>query len=295
MTENCSQCPRLCNVNRTLSEGYCLAPASFIVSKAYKHFWEEPCISGTSGSGAIFFSGCNLKCVYCQNHEISQKLQGKELAFNELVNIMLSLQAQGAHNINLVTPAHYAQQLVLVLTLAKKQGLVIPIIYNTNAYELVPTLQSLTGLVDIYLPDCKYFFEDTARNYSNAANYPLISQAAIKEMYRQQPNCIWSNDGILQRGVIIRHLLLPNQLLESKQLMLNLFEIYGNSVIYSIMNQYTPVGVNKQFSELNKYISSEDYDELIDFCIALGMENAFVQEERTTKQSYIPDFNCFSE
>ncbi|MEI7885223.1 MAG: 4Fe-4S cluster-binding domain-containing protein [Clostridia bacterium] len=295
MSEYCTQCPRECKINRIFSVGYCLAPAHFIISKAYKHFWEEPCISGTSGSGTIFFSGCNLQCVYCQNQAISHKIQGRKLEASELVDLMLSLQDQGAHNINLVTPAHYAEQLVSTLILAKKLGLSIPIVYNTHAYELVQSLKALDGLIDIYLPDCKYLFSKTAKNYSHASNYPLISQAAIEEMVRQQPRCIISENDIMQKGVIIRHLLLPEQLSESKQLMKKLFKHYGNSVIYSIMNQYTPMSINQLFPELNNYVSNKDYDNLIDFCIDFGMENAFIQEEGTATKSYIPDFNRFTE
>ena len=222
-------------------------------------------------------------------------MQGRNLEASELVDLMLSLQDQGAHNINLVTPAHYAEQLVPTLILAKKQGLSIPIVYNTTSYELVPALKALAGLIDIYLPDCKYLFPETAKNYSNAANYPLISDAAIAEMFRQQPRCILSENGIMLKGIIIRHLLLPEQLSESKALMAKLFGIYGNSVIYSIMNQYTPMGSNQDFPELNNHVSNKDYDDLIDFCMDLGMENAFIQEEGTATKSYLPDFNIFTE
>ncbi len=255
------------------------------------HFWEEPCISGNQGSGAVFFSGCNLGCVYCQNRLISGGAVGKEISISRLAEIFFELADKGAWNINLVTPTHYVPQIREALLLAKKEGLRLPIVYNCGGYEEVESLQTLRGLVDVYLPDFKYFSSQLAAVYSNAADYPMKAKEAIGEMFRQTGLPIFDEEGRMTRGVIVRHLTLPGQLADSKQILSYLFETYGNQIFYSIMNQFTPHPGLIDYPELNQTVSAEDYDGLIEFAVDLGIENGFIQEGGTAEESFIPSFD----
>jgi putative pyruvate formate lyase activating enzyme len=256
------------------------------------HHWEEPCISGTLGSGTVFFSNCSLSCVYCQNFDISQQGNGKEISVERLAEIFIGLQNIKAHNINLVSPTHYVPQIIEALSISKKSGLTIPVVYNTNSYENVETVSLLNGLVQIYLPDLKYINDEISLKYSQAPNYFKHAISAIDEMFRQTGQVIMNNDGIAQRGVIIRHLLLPGLLDDSKKIMQFLYERFGDSVFFSIMNQYTPQHRANEFDELKSIRGlKKNYSELIDFCADIGITNAFIQEDGASSDKYIPDFN----
>jgi len=251
--------------------------------------WEEPCISGDKGSGTIFFSHCNLKCIFCQNYYISTLNNGTEISIDRFVDICLELQSRGALNINLVTPTHYTPLIVEGLKLAKEKGLTIPIVYNTSSYECVETLKLLEGLIDVYLPDLKYYNNDLAKKYSHIDNYYETATKAIEEMYRQQPICFFDKNGIIKKGVIVRHLLLPNMKEDSKKILNYLYETYKDNIYISIMNQYTPIRKLK-YEHLNNTVSPKEYDEIIDYAWNIGIRNAYTQEEGTQKESFIPDF-----
>ncbi len=286
---NCNLCPRNCHINRHEKVGFCKANDKLKVARAALHFFEEPCISGTSGSGAIFFTYCNLKCIFCQNYEISSKNIGKNISIKKFSEICLNLQEQGALNINLVTPTHYIPLIKKGLILAKKNGLYIPIVYNTSSYENVESLKLLEGLIDIYLPDFKYYNNNIAIKYSNANFYYEIATKAIKEMYRQVGKFKINKDGIMEKGVIVRHLMLPKMKEDSKKIVKYLYETYKNNIYISIMNQYTPIKKLK-YKELNNTIKETEYDEVINYAYDLGIRKAFIQEEGTQKKSFIPDF-----
>lgn len=288
----CHLCPRECKVDRT--EGYtgiCGVTDKVKLARAALHFWEEPCISGENGSGAVFFSGCSLHCVFCQNKEIAQGLSGKEIEDERLAEIFLELQEKKAHNINLVTPGQYAPHIIRAVESARNQGLIIPIVYNTSSYERLDTIKSLEGIVDIYLPDFKYMNENYALKYSHAADYPHVAQNAIAEMVRQQPNAFFENN-IMERGIIVRHLLLPGLLYDSKQILKYLFETYGNQIYYSLMSQYTPLPHVEKYPELNRRVTKEAYEHLIDYARQLGITNGFMQEREVAEASFIPHFDC---
>lgn len=287
--KNCNLCPRNCNINREKEHGYCHANNKLKIARAALHYYEEPCISGTNGSGAIFFTYCNLKCIFCQNYEISTKNIGKEISIEKLSDICLNLQNQGANNINLVTPTHYISLIKEALIKAKNKGLTIPIIYNTSGYEKVSSLKLLEGLIDIYIPDLKYKSEILGKKYSNAPDYFNITTKAIKEMYRQVGKPKFSKEGIMQKGLIVRHLAIPENEKDSKEILTYLYNTYKNNIYISLMNQYTPIRKTK-YNELNRKLSKKEYYNLIDYAISLGIENCFVQEEGTQKKSFIPDF-----
>lgn len=287
--KNCNLCPRNCNINREKEHGYCHANNKLKIARAALHYYEEPCISGTNGSGAIFFTYCNLKCIFCQNYEISTKNIGKEISIEKLSDICLNLQNQGANNINLVTPTHYIPLIKESLIKAKNKGLTIPIIYNTSGYEKVSSLKLLEGLIDIYIPDLKYKSEILGKKYSNAPDYFNITTKAIKEMYRQVGKPKFSKEGIMQKGLIVRHLAIPENEKDSKEILTYLYNTYKNNIYISLMNQYTPIRKTK-YNELNRKLSKKEYYNLIDYAISLGIENCFVQEEGTQKKSFIPDF-----
>jgi len=253
--------------------------------------WEEPCLSGKEGSGTVFFSGCAVGCVYCQNRNISKALAGKVITVERLAEIFLELQAQGANNINLVTPSHYVPQIIAALDLARPQGLTLPVVYNCGGYEKVETLKLLEGYVDIYLPDFKYMAAEPAVKYSNCRDYFPVAAKAIAEMVRQVKEAAFDERGIMQKGVIVRHLTLPGYLEDSKRIIKYLHETYGDRIYLSIMNQYTPVVRNTAYPELNRRISQEEYEELVDYAIGLGVENGFIQEGETALESFIPEFN----
>lgn len=285
----CNLCPRHCNINRHETVGFCKASDTLKIARADLHFFEEPCISGDKGSGTIFFTYCNLKCVFCQNYEISSDNIGKEITIEKFSEICLNLQNKGALNVNLVTPTHYIPLIKEGLKLAKLKGLTIPIVYNTSSYETTDSLKLLDGLIDIYLPDFKYYNDDIAIKYSSAPNYVNVCKDAIAEMYRQVGKPIFDDDGIMKKGVIVRHLLLPNMEDDSKKIIEYLYNTYEDNIYMSIMNQYTPMKKLK-YEELNHTINDDIYDNLINYAYDLGVRNAFIQEGETQKKSFIPDF-----
>lgn len=292
---NCTLCPRECHVNRNAGEiGYCGQTAVLTAARAALHFWEEPCLSGTNGSGAVFFSGCNLRCVYCQNHEIAQGHLGRAITASRLCEIFLELQEKGAHNINLVTPTHFVPQIITALQAAKKQGLSIPVVYNSSSYEKTETLKKLDGLVDIYLPDMKYFDSALSGQYSHAPDYFEKATDAIAEMVRQTGSPVFTDglDSLMQKGVIVRHLLLPGCEKDSRHILRYLHETYQNNIYVSIMNQYTPLSQVKNIPGLNRKISAREYEKIIDYAISIGIENGFIQEGETASESFIPAFDC---
>lgn len=327
MLADCMLCPRECRVDRLAGQvGYCGQTAEIKAARAALHYWEEPCISGAAGSGAVFFSGCQMRCVFCQNRSIAAGRAGKIITSNRLADIFLKLQEKGANNINLVTPAHFVPQIVTALEQAKKGGLQIPVVYNTSSYEKVSTLRMLEGLVDIYLPDMKYVSEELSGCLSNAPDYFEVACRAITEMVRQvgEPvflapdgkllNAAQMNDAcsdgsdvdfLMKSGVIVRHLALPGQEEDSRRVLRYLYETFGDRIYVSIMNQYTPMpgiwdwmeqkkkaGVpEKLYGELDRRLTEKEYDALVDFAIALGLENGFLQEGGTASQSFIPEFD----
>lgn len=288
--EQCGLCPRACASNRLAGErGYCGMTAELRVARAALHMWEEPVLSGTRGSGTVFFTGCPLKCVYCQNRNIALGNTGKSVSVERLAAIFLELQEKGAHNINLVTPTHYVPPITEALRRAKKDGLSLPVVYNTGGYEKVETLRLLDGLVDIYLPDCKYFDSGLSEKYSNAPDYFETAMAAIEEMVRQTGKPVFEG-ALMKRGVIVRHMILPGHTKDSKKVIGQLYQTYGDDIYISIMNQYTPLPAMKAYPELNRRITPREYEKVVDYAISLGIENAFIQEGETAKESFIPDF-----
>lgn len=288
--KKCNLCPRNCGVNRYESLGFCKASDKVKVAYYSLHQWEEPVISGINGSGTVFFSNCNLKCIFCQNKKISTLGYGKEISNERLKEIFLELQAKGAHNINLVTPTHYVPQIVEVLKEAKTVGLNIPIVYNTSSYENVSTIMLLEGIVDVYLADLKYFDDSLGCKYSKCENYFEVAKAAIEAMY-EQVGKFEIVDDLMVKGVIVRVLVLPGHADDSKNLIKYLHETYGNNIIISIMNQYTPVEVIDKYPNLNRKVSDEEYEDVIDFAVEFGVEMAFIQEGETQDTSFIPDFD----
>lgn len=288
----CTLCPRECKVDRTKNEiGSCGVSNKIKVARIAPHYYEEPPISGKNGSGAVFFSGCNLKCIYCQNYDISKFNFGKTITITKLAEKMIELQNMHVHNINLVTPTHYIPQIRKAIIKAKKMGLNIPIVYNTSSYEKVESLKLLDGLIDVYLPDLKYFDDILAVKYSKAPNYFNIAIDAIEEMFRQTGPIEFDKNGMIKKGVIVRHLLLPGQIEDSKKILKYLNFIYNNNIFISIMNQYTPLDTVKNIPELNKTVTNKEYDELINYACDLGIKNAFIQEGKTCEESFIPKFD----
>lgn len=292
LLENCKLCPRNCGANRLQGKrGFCGSTDKIRVARAALHYWEEPCISGDIGSGTVFFSNCTLKCVFCQNYNISQCDYGKEIDIERLSEIFLELQEKGALNINLVTPTHYVAQIVDALDIAKAKGLSLPVIYNSSGYEKVETIKMLKGYIDVYLPDLKYFDTKYSSKYSKAPNYFDYAKEAIKEMVEQVGEPKFNKDGIIEKGVIIRHLMIPGLLFDSKKIIDYVYNTFGNKVYISIMNQYTPLDNVKEYPEINKPLNQKHYQALIDYALSIGVENGFIQEEGTDKESFIPLFN----
>lgn len=290
--KDCILCPRECHVDRTAGKkGYCKVTDELVVARAALHMWEEPCISGEEGSGTVFFSGCALGCVYCQNSNIAKSLAGKIITIERLAEIFLELQAKGANNINLVTPSHYVLHIIEALNISRQKGLTLPIVYNCSGYEKVEALKLLEGYIDIYLTDLKYMSAEPAEKYSNCKDYFLVAAGAIEEMVRQVKEANFDDRGIMQRGVIVRHLTLPGYLEDSKAIIKYLYETYGDRIFISIMNQYTPITKNRAYPELNRKITEEEYEELIGYAIEIGLENGFIQEGETALESFIPEFN----
>ena len=294
--EKCTLCPRNCFVNRKLGEkGICGQSSTLKVARAALHFWEEPCISGEKGSGAVFFSGCALHCVFCQNQEIANGSVGKEISKERLSEIFLELQEKGANNINLVTPGHFVPQIVPAIERARNQGLNLPIVYNTSGYENVDSIRKLEGIVDIYLPDFKYMSSSLSKKYSHAPDYSEVAKKVVAEMVRQTGAAsFYEKEGqeLMQRGVIVRHLILPGCMEDSKNIIRYLHDAYGDTIYLSIMNQFTPLKNVEKYPELNRKLTEDEYDEVVDFAIDLGVENGFIQEGETAEESFIPDFNC---
>jgi putative pyruvate formate lyase activating enzyme len=288
----CCLCPRECKADRANGQkGYCNMTSELMVARAALHMWEEPCISGEEGSGTIFFSGCSLGCVYCQNYHIAHGQAGKIITTERLAEIFLELQEKKANNINLVTPGHYIPQIINALQSAKDQGLTIPVVYNSSGYEKVEALKLLEGYVDIYLPDFKYMDEAPARLYSFCRNYSEYAGKAIQEMVRQAGAPVFDERGMMQKGVIVRHLTLPGYLEDSKRIIKYLYETYGDTIYISILSQYTPLPQVEAYPAINRRISSEEYEELVDYAIEIGVENGFIQEGETATESFIPEFN----
>ena len=286
---SCLLCGRRCGADRTGSRlGYCKMSDVPTLARAALHAWEEPCISGTRGSGTVFFSGCSLGCIFCQNREISGGEVGREVTDSRLADILLDLEAVGAHNINFVTPTHFAPSVVSSVRLARERGLSIPIVYNTASYDSVECLKMLDGTVDIYLADYKYHLPRTAEQLSHAGNYPEVARAAIAEMVRQRPRPV-IEDGIMREGVIIRLLLLPGHVAEAKLAVKYLYETYGDSVYLSLMSQYTPMSGMPR--PLDRRVTREEYDELVGYAIEKGVSLAFVQEGTAASESFIPPFD----
>lgn len=288
---NCNLCNRKCNIDRTSGFGYCGQGETVRIARASLHMWEEPCISGEEGSGTVFFTGCSLKCVYCQNSKIALGDKGYELSIDELAKTFLELKSKGANNINLVTPTHFVPQIVKALDIAKREGLDIPIVYNTGSYDTVETIKLLDGYVDIYLPDMKYASAELARKYSNAKDYPDVAKKAIAEMVRQVGEPVFDeNTGLMKKGVIVRHLVLPGFIGDSKEVIKYLYETYGDNIYISIMNQYTPLPHVKAYPEIDRKLTEEEYDEVVDYAIDFGVVNGFIQEGETASESFIPEF-----
>lgn len=286
---NCRLCARNCGVDRTVRAGYCGMTDKIHIARAAPHFWEEPPISGTRGSGTIFFSGCSLSCIYCQNRQISRGRIGKRVTIDQLSNIMLDLQSQGAHNINLVTPTHFVPSIAEAIRLAKSKGLNLPIVYNTGSYDNVSALKLLDGLVDIYLPDLKYFTPRSSLDFSNAENYTFVAREAIAEMFRQVGAPKFDEEGIMKNGVIARILLLPTRIAEAKLSLKYLVDTYGDKIYISLMNQYTPMPDMK--SPLNRKVTREEYALLTDYAEKIGLKNGFTQDFGTASESFIPPFD----
>lgn len=292
----CDLCPRKCLVDRKKGEkGICGQTENLKVARAALHFWEEPCISGDAGSGAVFFSGCPLHCVFCQNENIANGTVGKEIALERLVDIFLELQEKRANNINLVTPGHFVPQIVKALDQARREGLTLPVVYNTSSYETVDTIKMLEGYVDIYLPDFKYMSPVLSKKYSHAPDYAEVAKAAIAEMVRQTGKAVFVNgdeDNLILSGTIVRHLTLPGCMADSMQILKYLHETYGDMIYISIMNQFTPLSNLEKYPELNRRITDEEYETLVDYAIEIGIENGFIQEGDTAEESFIPAFNA---
>lgn len=291
----CRLCPRNCGVKREEGEtGVCGQTNVVKAARAALHYWEEPCISGTAGSGTVFFSGCALHCVFCQNKSIADGTAGKYISTERLAEIFLELQAKGASNINLVTPGHFVPQIAEALTQAKKQGLCLPVVYNTGGYEYADTLRRMEGLVDIYLPDFKYMDTALGERYSHAADYSGVAKAAIEEMVRQTGEAVFEGgdeEGLMKGGTIVRHLVLPGCVEDSKAVIRYLYETYGNTVFISIMNQFTLMPQLVRYPEINRRVTEAEYEEVVDYAISIGVECGFIQEGGTAEESFIPAFD----
>lgn len=310
----CNICPRECNKDRSVNEyGVCGETEEVSVARVGLHMWEEPCISGKEGSGTIFFTGCTLRCIYCQNYMISSHPDdsksethriGKRISVIKLSDEFIKLQQLGANNINLVTPTHFSLQIKEAIILARKKGLNIPIVYNCSGYEKVETLKMLEDVVDIYLTDFKYMDSELARKYSSAEDYPAVCKEALAEMVRQKKTQTGTGDsiiqtgtgdfdsrGIMQKGIIVRVLLLPNHVKNAKEIVKYIYETYGDEVYISLMNQYTPVSNVKDIEDLNRKVTRREYDRLVDYALSLGINNAFIQEGDVADESFIPEWD----
>ena len=290
--KECRVCPRNCGADRLSDQkGFCRAGAEIILARAALHMWEEPCISGKEGSGAVFFSGCSLGCKFCQNRQISRGQTGKKVTADRLADIFLELQQQKANNINLVTAGHFLPQVAEAIEKSRNRGLQIPVVYNSSGYEKSEMLKLLEGLVDIYLPDFKYMDPELAEKYSYARDYPEVAKEALKEMVRQTGTPEFDRRGIMKKGVIVRHLLLPGHVKDSRRVLEYLLSTYEKEIYISLMNQYTPMPAMKDDPRLSRKVMDREYQRLIDYGLQLGLENGFIQEGETAKESFIPEFN----
>ena len=291
--ENCLLCPRKCGINRRTGQtGVCGVSSEIMVARAALHYWEEPCISGKRGSGAVFFSGCSLHCVFCQNREISDGKEGKVISKERLSDIFIELAGKGANNINLVTPGQYIPDIVWAVNDAKSRGMKLPIIYNTSGYENVTELKLLEGIVDVYLPDFKYMDSTLSARYSRAKDYPSVAKQALSEMVRQQPDVVIDDaTGLIQKGVIVRQLLLPGHVNDAKAVLKYLYDTYHDHVYISMMSQFTPIAL-KDYPEINRTVTKREYERLVNYALEIGITNAFIQEGDVAKDSFIPAFDC---
>lgn len=291
--ENCLLCPRKCGINRRTGQtGVCGVSSEIKVARAALHYWEEPCISGKRGSGAVFFSGCSLHCVFCQNREISDGKAGKVISKERLSDIFMELADKGANNINLVTPGQYIPDIVWAVNDAKSRGMKLPIIYNTSGYENVTELKLLEGIVDVYLPDFKYMDSTLSARYSRAKDYPSVAKQALSEMVRQQPEVVIDDaTGLIQKGVIVRQLLLPGHVNDAKAVLKYLYDTYHDHVYISMMSQFTPIAL-KDYPEINRTVTKREYERLVNYALEIGITNAFIQEGDVAKDSFIPAFDC---
>ena len=291
--EDCLLCPRKCGINRSTGQtGVCGVSSEIKVARAALHYWEEPCISGKRGSGAVFFSGCSLHCVFCQNREISDGKEGKVISKERLSDIFMELAVKGANNINLVTPGQYIPDIVWAVNDAKSRGMKLPIIYNTSGYENVTELKLLEGIVDVYLPDFKYMDSTLSARYSRAKDYPSVAKQALSEMVRQQPDVVIDDaTGLIQKGVIVRQLLLPGHVNDAKAVLKYLYDTYHDHVYISMMSQFTPIAL-KDYPEINRTVTRREYERLVDYALEIGITNAFIQEGDVAKDSFIPAFDC---
>lgn len=291
--ENCFLCPRKCGINRSTGQtGVCGVSSEIKVARAALHYWEEPCISGKRGSGAVFFSGCSLHCVFCQNREISDGKAGKVISKERLSDIFMELADKGANNINLVTPGQYIPDIVWAVNDSKSRGMKLPIIYNTSGYENVTELKLLEGIVDVYLPDFKYMDSTLSARYSRAKDYPSVAKQALSEMVRQQPDVVIDDaTGLIQKGVIVRQLLLPGHVNDAKAVLKYLYDTYHDHVYISMMSQFTPIAL-KDYPEINRTVTKREYERLVNYALEIGITNAFIQEGDVAKDSFIPAFDC---
>lgn len=289
----CELCPRMCGVDRAQKRGFCGMGDKITAAKAMLHFWEEPCVSGERGSGAVFFSGCVMKCVFCQNYDISSENVGREISEERLAEIFLELQDKGAQNINLVNPTHFVPQIINSIEIAKKQGLRLPIVYNSGGYERVETLRMLDGIVSVYLPDVKYYSEELSKTLSAAPNYFDTAMNSVAEMVRQTGKPLFDENGAIKSGVIVRHLVLPNHYKDSVEIIKKLGERFGGEILFSLMSQYTPFGKVKtdpRFAKMNRRLTTFEYQKALDAVYEAGLEG-YMQEKSSAKEEYTPKFD----
>lgn len=289
--ENCKICPRNCKINRTKNIGYCKCNDKMKIALVSTHYYEEPCISKENGSGTIFFSNCNMNCIFCQNYEISQQGKGKEVSVERLADIMLEQQERKVNNINLVTPTMYVYQIIEAIKIARKKGLIIPIVYNTNSYENIETIKALNGYIDIYLPDLKYYTDSLSIKYSNAPHYFENATRAIKEMKKQIPEYEFDENGTMKKGVIIRHLILPNYLQNTKNILKWIKDNFDDEIYVSIMAQYFPSYKAKEDEKINRKISMREYRKIEEYVYELNFKNGYMQDLGKNEEEYVPNFN----
>ena len=292
LSGKCELCPRKCGADRLSGKsGFCGGGKEVKIARAALHFWEEPCISGEEGSGTVFFSGCTMRCVFCQNKEISRGEAGKLISIERLSEIFLELQKKGANNINLVTPMHYAPQITAALDLAKAKGLLLPIVWNVGGWELQESVEAVKNYADIWLTDFKYFDNSLAEKFSFAKDYFETASVSLKKMVEQTGEAVFDDEGMMKKGVIVRHLVLPGHTDDSKKILSWLWENFGDKIWISIMNQYTPFCADGKYPELLRKVTDEEYNEVIDYAVELGIENAFAQEGEAASESFIPPFD----